>query len=331
MRKTSGLDRWTAHAQTPDASDNRRRSIALRSDVWIAAVTAASSHEVAASKTETGENFPVASHLIAPQHRGTVLAFYKFARAADDVADSATLPADEKLARLELFEETLLGRSDAITSALPLRATLAETGLTARHALDLLVAFRMDATKLRYATFDELLHYCRYSAAPVGRFVLAAHGEAETTWPANDALCAALQIINHLQDCGKDYREIDRVYIPEDALARHGLTVQALAEPRASVPLRIVLRDLALRNAALVKHGSELSPQVKDWRLCLETAIIARLAQKLNGWLITRDPLSETVHLSKSGALFQAVLGLGAGIGGRFGRAAPVRHTSGLA
>ena len=234
--------------------------------------------EVAASKTDKGENFPVASRLIAPKHRETVLAFYVFARAADDVADSQHLSAGEKIARLDLFEATLLGRSEAIASAKPLRATLARTGLTARHALDLLVAFRMDATKLRYADFDELLHYCRYSAAPVGRFVLAAHGETDATWPANDALCAALQIINHLQDCGKDFREIDRVYIPQDALARHGVATEALGASKASPALRAVLRELAARNAALVDHGTILSPQVRDWRLGLETCDVRRSA-----------------------------------------------------
>ena len=267
--------------------------------------------DVAASKDDKGENFPVASALIAPKHRATVMAFYTFARAADDIADSPTLAPEEKIRRLDLFETTLLGSTDAAPSALPLRTALAKTGLTPQHALDLLVAFRMDATKTRYADFAELMHYCRYSAAPVGRFVLAAHGESEATWPANDDLCAALQIINHVQDCGKDYRDIDRVYLPLDRLAAHGIGVEALAKPVASPALRAVLREMAERTAPLVTHGAAMSPQVRDWRLRLETAIIARLAAKLNGWLLVRDPLSQPVHLSKAGAAWQAVLGAG--------------------
>lgn len=265
--------------------------------------------EVDATKDETGENFPVASRLIAPAHRDTVLAYYRFARAADDIADSPTLAPDDKIRRLDLFEETLLGRSEAVASALPLRAALARTGLPARHALDLLVAFRMDATKRRYASFDELLHYCRYSAAPVGRFVLAAHGESETTWPANDALCAALQIINHLQDCGKDYRQLDRVYLPQDILERHGARTSMLEAAAAAPALLAAIREVADRTAPLVAHGRTLSPQVHDWRLRLETAIIARLSTKLNGWLQVRDPLADRVHLSKQGALWQALIG----------------------
>ena len=276
--------------------------------------------DVAASKDDKGENFPVASALITPKHRATVMAFYTFARAADDIADSPTLPSEEKIRRLDLFETTLLGHSDAASSALPLRAALARTGLTPQHALDLLIAFRMDATKTRYADFDELLRYCRYSAAPVGRFVLAAHGESEAIWPANDDLCAALQIINHVQDCGKDYREIDRVYLPQDRLAAHGIGVEALAAPSASPALRAVLREMAERTALLVAHGASMSPRVRDWRLRLETAIIARLAAKLNGWLLVRDPLSQPVHLSKGGALWQAVLGAGGSLVASRGR-----------
>src|SRR6202167_6255635 len=92
-----------------------------------------------------------------------------------------------------------------------------------RHALDVLTAFRMDVTKLRYEDWDEVIHYCRYSAMPVGRFMLDVHGESPSTWPASDALCAGLQINNHLQDCGKDYRDLNRVYLPRDALAAAGV------------------------------------------------------------------------------------------------------------
>jgi hydroxysqualene synthase len=284
--------------------------------------------EVAATKDDRGENFPVASHLIAPRHRATVLAFYRFARAADDIADNAALPADEKVRRLDQFEDTLLGRSDHVAVALPLRDALAETGVTPRHAQDLLVAFRMDATKLRYADFDELLSYCRYSASPVGRFVLDVHGESQTTWPANDALCSALQIINHLQDCGKDYCEIDRVYLPQDALARHGATVAMLDAASAPAPLLATIRDVATRNAQLVAHGRAFSPQVQDWRLRLETAIIGQLAEKLNGWLMRRDPLAERVHLSRTEAFWQALLGVG---GSLMSRARRPRSAAGLA
>lgn len=261
-----------------------------------------------ASKTHTQENFPVASLLIAPRHRATILAFYRFARSADDIADSPELSSDKKLEILDAFEATLLGRGDQIEAALPLRTVLMEQNLSSRHPLDLLRAFRMDAVKNRYATWSELIDYCMYSAAPVGRFVLDVHGESETAWPASDALCNALQIINHMQDCGKDYAQIDRVYIPLDSLAAAGLGPQALSAPQASPELLGVLRELASKTAVLVEQGKQLPGQLRSLRLCLETSIIVKLAQTLNSILSRRDPLSEKVHLTKFEALGSACL-----------------------
>lgn len=272
------------------------------------------------SKTHRDENFPVASILIHPRHRGTILAFYRFARAADDVADHASLPENEKLARLDLLEETLLGRSDAAGDALPLRQALAGTGLPARHAQDLLTAFRMDVTKRRYQDWDDLIRYCSYSAMPVGRFVLDVHGESRATWPASDALCAALQIINHLQDCAADYRELDRVYIPLDALARDGLSVEALGADKASPELRRCLRDLAERTSLLLRDAEPFSGMINDLRLGLEISVIQRLARKLTGLLMARDPLSERVHLGAGGVAVTTAAGIAEGIGRRIKR-----------
>ncbi|MGH6849745.1 MAG: squalene synthase HpnC [Methylocella sp.] len=266
------------------------------------------------SKTHWQENFPVASVLIAPKHRATILAYYRFARGADDVADSPSLAPEAKLALLDLFEATLTGESEAAEAALPLRAALARQKLSPRHALDLLRAFRMDAVKHRYANWSELMDYCAYSAAPVGRFVLDVHGESETTWAASDALCSALQIINHLQDCGTDYRNLDRVYVPQDALAAQNLRPDALGAAQASPELRAVLQGVARRTAPLIELGGRLPAQVRDFRLCLETAVITRLACKLNALLLERDPLSEPVHLTKSGALAWSSIGVADGL-----------------
>ncbi len=266
------------------------------------------------TKTHRGENFPVASLLIAPKHRATILAYYRFARGADDIADSPSLSPDAKLAGLDLFAATLLGHCDTIDAALPLRAVLAERKLSPRHALDLLRAFRLDAVKRRYANWSELMDYCAYSAAPVGRFVLDVHGESEETWPASDALCAALQVINHLQDCGADFRNLDRVYVPQDALAAQNLGVQALGAAKASPELRVALHDVAQRNASLVAAGAELPLKVQDFRLRLETAVIARLAQKLNALLLEYDPLSENVHLTKLRTLIYSSFGVANGL-----------------
>ena len=171
--------------------------------------------------------------------------------------------------------------------------------MSPQHAQDLLKAFRLDATKLRYRDWDDLMGYCAYSAMPVGRFVLDVHGESRGTWPASDAICAALQVINHIQDCADDYRNLDRVYIPLDALAAQGLDVTALAAPKASPELRACLAGLAQRTDALLQQGDVLPSLVQDWRLSLELSVIHTLAQRLTRILMQRDPLSERVHLGK--------------------------------
>ena len=277
--------------------------------------------EVPQSKDHKGENFPVASFLIAPRHRATVLAFYRFARAADDIADSAVLSATDKLRGLDALEATLLGAGSA-ADALPLRAALQETNLSDRHPLDLLKAFRLDVTKTRYEDWDDLIDYCRYSAMPVGRFVLDVHGESTKLWPANDALCAALQIINHLQDCGKDYREIDRVYLPREALAAAGIDVSALAAPAASPALLRVISGLALKNTQLLQQSAGFSGAIADFRLALEVATIQGLAEGLNDLLLRRDPLKDRVHFGKRRLTLIALTAAGGVVGRRLGRAA---------
>jgi squalene synthase HpnC len=255
-----------------------------------------SAADLASGKGHTDENFPVASALIARKHRPVILAFYRFARAADDVADHPTAAPEQKLALLEQMRASLTGESAASPEGTALRAALAARGLTDQHALDLLEAFRRDVTKLRYADWDELMDYCRYSAMPVGRFVLDVHGESQGTWPANDALCAALQVINHTQDCAKDYREIHRVYIPSDVLADPAV----LAAPQATPELRAVIAGLARRTQDLLGRARPFAGQIKDRRLALEVSVIQTLAEDLTARLLVRDPLSERVHHRKS-------------------------------
>jgi len=274
--------------------------------------------DVEQTKTHRGENFPVASWLIGREHRPTILRFYRFARAADDVADHPTLPEQEKLKLLDQLEDTLLGKNDIAADAIPLRGALAERKLTPQHAQDLLTAFRMDVTKRRYRDWDDLMHYCRYSAMPVGRFVLDVHGESQSTWPANDALCAALQVINHMQDCRADYQRLDRVYVPLDAMARAGTNVEALAADRASPELRRCLLDVMERTDALVHTAEPFSGQIKDLRLALEVAVIQNIARTLTDILRRRDPLSERVHLGALGFAGRAAAGICQGLAQRW-------------
>jgi farnesyl-diphosphate farnesyltransferase len=271
----------------------------------------ADSVEQWSGKDRGDENFPVGSLLVSRRLRPHVHAFYAFARNADDIADAATLPAEEKLARLDVMDAVLQGRREAGSpSALRLRDSLAATGVTARHARDLLDAFRQDATKRRYASWQELFDYCRLSAMPVGRHVLDLHGEARDTWPASDALSASLQVLNHLQDCAKDLSVLDRSYLPLDMLAAAGTGNEALRGAAETPALRVVFDQLLDQCDALNVQARDLPRRVRDRRLRLETAVITGLAHRLAARLRQGDPLASRVRLTKTDAaasLFRAL------------------------
>jgi squalene synthase HpnC len=276
--------------------------------------------DFASGKGHRDENFPVASRLVRAELRPTILAFYRFARAADDVADHDSASPERKLAQLERLEAGLRGEAGASAEGERLRVALQARSLTDRHALDLLEAFRRDVTKRRYSDWAELMDYCRYSASPVGRFVLDLHGESTALWPLNDALCNALQVINHLQDCAKDYRQLDRVYVPVDALNAAGLGVESLADPQASPALREVIAALARRTGALLDQSRPFADGIVDRRLALEVGVIQALAESLVHRLERRDPLSERVHHRPVEAAAVALRG-GLGVAlKRFGR-----------
>jgi farnesyl-diphosphate farnesyltransferase len=184
-------------------------------------------------------------------------------------------------------------------AAAQLRASLAETGVTAQHSHDILRAFRLDATKLRYRGWDDLLEYCRYSASPVGRQLLDLHGETRASWEPSDALCSALQILNHLQDCGDDYRALDRVYLPHDALDRAGARIEDLAAARASPALRTVLDRLLDGTDGLIACARALPQAVRSAGLRRECAVIVSLAERLSRRLRAGDPLAMRVKLKR--------------------------------
>jgi farnesyl-diphosphate farnesyltransferase len=254
--------------------------------------------ETPSGKGRHDENFPVGSWLIRRDLRIHVRAFYRFARAADDIADNPGLAAADKVVRLARMAAVLEGAPGHDSpAATAMRASLAATRLPPTHCLDLLRAFTRDATKLRYTDWDDLIDYCRYSAMPVGRQVLDLHGEPRAAWPPNDALCAALQVLNHLQDCVDDHRNLDRVYLPEQILAAHGASIADLERPRAAAALRQSLDELLDRTDALIAIADGLPATVVDWRLRAETATIVGLARRLSGRLRRGDPVAGRVKL----------------------------------
>jgi hydroxysqualene synthase len=289
-----------------------RARVIAGSDTGAAATGAI---ETPSGKAAQGENFPVGSWLIRKDLRRHVYTFYLFARAADDIADNPRLAPEEKLRRLDRMGEILAGGpGDEAPSALAMRASLAETGVTAQHCHDVLRAFRLDATKLRYADWDDLMEYCRYSASPVGRQLLDLHGEDRAAFPPSDALCSALQVLNHLQDCGEDYRDLDRVYLPLDVLAAHGGAVEHLSGARLTPGLRRTIDHLLDRTATLILAAQGLPAAVASLGLRCESAVIVALAERLVGLLRRRDPLATRVKLAKGNFAAALVKGLWRGV-----------------
>jgi squalene synthase HpnC len=273
--------------------------------------------ELRSGKSHLNENFPVASRLIHPRHRPAILAFYEFVRTADDVADHPSLCERDKLVLLDSLENGLLGKGEAADEAGRLRNILMERDLSPRHAQDLLHAFRMDVNKLRYRDWEDLMNYCSYSAMPVGRFVLDIHGESRDTWPSSDQLCAALQIINHVQDCGMDYNRLNRVYIPTEALERAGASIEALGAAQASPGLRRCFDDMSRQVLGLLRNAQPLAMLVKDLRLGLEISVIHRLARGLTDRLLRRDPLSQRPQLTAASVAGLSIVGIVQGLSRR--------------
>jgi squalene synthase HpnC len=276
---------------------------------------AADALETPSGKGRGDENFPVGSFLIRKDLRVHVHAFYRFARNADDIADNPLLSPVDKLRRLDRMGEILDGvpgraPGDDSLAAATMRQSLAETGTTAQHCHDILRAFRLDATKLRYADWDDLMEYCRYSASPVGRQLLDLHGESRETWPHSDALCSALQVLNHLQDCADDYRNLDRVYLPLELMAENGIVVENLTLPAAKPGLRLVLDRLLDDTDRLIDTAGRLPAGVAARGLRWESATIVALARRLSRRLRRGDPLANRVALSKGDFAAALVTGI---------------------
>jgi len=251
----------------------------------------------APNRTAATENFPVGSWLIAPELRTVVAAYYRVARGADDIADAPHLDTAEKLRRLDTIDANLSGRISDDSDAVALRELFAARGLTIEHARHLLQAFKADAANRQCRSWSDLLAYCRFSAAPVGRFLLELHGVPKSAWPASDALCSALQILNHLQDCQEDWRELQRLYIPSDWLRENGLPPEALLASSTSPAMRRVINRVLDGVAQLNTLAATLPRQIPDRRLRMEATAILFISRRLARRLRRYDPLAFRVEL----------------------------------
>lgn len=227
------------------------------------------------------ENFPVASWLLPARLREPVAAIYAFARRADDLADEGELRADERLARLAAEREALLaiGRGEAVDDPVLARlaAAIATHQLPLQLFLDLLDAFAQDVTVTRYPSFEALRDYCRRSADPVGRLLLRLfQADTPDNLAASDAICTALQLINHWQDVAIDWRKNPphgRMYLPQDEMAHYGVDEAQLAAGRCDAAWRALMHFQCGRARALMLHGAPLARRLPG-RVGLELRFI---------------------------------------------------------
>lgn len=272
--------------------------------------------ETPSGKGAGDENFPVGSFLLPPALRPHVAVFYAYARAIDDVADNPDLAPEDKITRLDGFAAAIRGETTeaGYAKAVRMRASLRETGITEKHCLDLISAFKQDAVKTRYASWAELMDYCDRSASPVGRYLLDLHGENTADYRWSDALCNALQVINHLQDCQADYRGLDRVYLPLDWLGERDGDVANLDGAKSSPAIRHVIDRCLLGCRDLMADARQLPGHLKSRRLAAESAVIVKIADRLIEELASRDPVAERVELTKPQFLLCSVAGLWAAL-----------------
>jgi squalene synthase HpnC len=235
------------------------------------------------------ENFPVASLLLPPALRAPVSVIYRFARTADDFADEGDDAPPARLEKLQAYRVELQGIHSNRATADPLFAALArvvrEHNLPLQLFHDLLDAFAQDVVKNRYADFAEVLDYCRRSANPIGRLLLALFGkDTPENLDCSDRICSALQIINFWQDVRIDYETKNRIYLPQDEMQRFGVREEHLRQHLCDAAFQALMRFQVERARRLMLEGKPLVERLEG-RFRMEIAITVqgglRILEKL--------------------------------------------------
>lgn len=230
------------------------------------------------------ENFPVASIILPGHLRRPVRLLYAFARGADDLADEGESTPATRLAALAGLRAKLraLERGEAVDDPLytALGQVIRDYRLPYAPFHDLLDAFCQDVSKNRYADFGEVMQYCRKSANPIGRLLLALYGDSDPRHLAwSDGICSALQLINFLQDVAIDYRK-GRLYLPLDEMAGFGLSERQIAEGRVDALWQQFMKAQIERAQRILAAGSPLGRALKG-RLGLEMRLIILGGQRI--------------------------------------------------
>ncbi len=261
------------------------------------------------TKTPKTESFPVASLVLSPEHREAVLAFYAFVRMADDIADAADLGAAEKLTRLEALEQALVAGDPRVPEAARLHQVDRTYRAGIAQAREMLRAFRQDAIKTRCNDWADLLDYCRRSANPAGHFLLQLHGERASAQGPADALCTALQILNHLQDCREDHERLGRIYIPVQWTMLCG-GERAFFTSAQATARRMVLDAMLDRIDDLIDQARVLPERLQNKRLRAQSMATIVAAERLSRRLRRSDPVVGRVDIGKADAARAFVTGL---------------------
>lgn len=271
-------------------------------------------YKIKHSKNDKEENFPVSSFLISKNYKKHIKNLYFFARSADDIADSKSLNLNKKYDLLNEFYYLVKNKKYSKYFFINnLLETLETTQINNQYPLLLLEAFKQDVEKKRYDSWEDLIDYCNKSASPVGRFVIDLHffdrtekcKDIDKIYLGCDNLCNSLQIINHIQDCKKDFLDLDRIYLPLEYFRKLNCSSQNLLAINERKKVLGIL-NICLENVEqLLKMSKKYIPLInKSFGLKKETYVIYNIAKKLNFLLKKNDPIKKNVKLSHIDLIF---------------------------
>ncbi len=268
--------------------------------------------ELTSGKGHAEENFPVSSFLISPQKKIPIRKFYRFARIADDIADNEKISARKKIQILDYFDR---GLTKSIQTNLKflneLIKTFEDENISIEHARKLLIAFKLDASKIRYKTWKELINYCSNSASPVGRYVIDLHLKKvcskkilQKIFYGSDNLCNCLQILNHFQDIKDDLENLNRVYVPSELFEDEKDLIESLSENKSSKKFEKIKLFYLDKVEKLLDECEIYLLLIPHKSLKRETFVIFFIAKKLTEKLKNSDPLKKKVKLSYIDLIF---------------------------
>jgi len=261
----------------------------------------------------------VASFVIKKSIQKYIKTFYFFARTADDIADHRTLRSNEKIKILTYFDNILkLEKKTDITILNNIINFFPEIPFAKKYSRNLLKAFLMDAKGKKYNNWDDLVFYCKYSANPVGRFVIdliykkkkLPQKNFKEIYFASDCLCTSLQIINHLQDCKKDFQELKRIYIPKSFFKKHSVDKEIFKFKDSNSNFFDLVYEMTEKVKIMLVKSDEGLRMIKPWSLRKETLIILNIAKRLCYLLKNNDVLRKNVKLSRIDLIFCFIKGI---------------------